>query len=392
MTSREKSKAVNNSQGGLMIWHGMTCSGVWRLFRFKPLLHWTRLHRILSLPFSGVYNSVMKRVESVFYGRRVRNTKIEHPPLFVLGYWRSGTTLLQTLLSRDPQFQHLGLYRALFPWHFLLTEKIVTTLTAPFVPENRPMDNIKVSWDAPQEDDMSLCIMAQVSSCMLLSHPHDPSQFWRALKLDELPPEELKRWKDALMLLVKKQTFASSKRIMMKSPIHTYHIPTLLEMFPDARFLYIHRDPYNVFRSSCHLRRRMIDENTLGRSIYQDVEEEIISTYRYGFEKYEKDRELIPKGRLHEISFEEMEKDPVRELRTAYEELDLPGFDELEKALQPELESLKQYKKNEFQDDPYWVTRVYDDLRPAFERFGYQKPGTVANEQSNEQTNEPTNV
>lgn len=388
MTSSEKTKAVNNSQGGLLIWHGMTCSGLWRLFRFKPLLHWKRLHRILSLPVFGVYNSVMKRVESAVYGRRIRNTKIEHPPLFVLGYWRSGTTLLQTLLSRDPQFQHLGLYRALFPWHFLLTEKIVTTLTAPFVPENRPMDNIKVSWDAPQEDDMSLCIMAQVSSCMLLSHPHDPAQFWRALKLHELPPEELQRWKDSLMLLVKKQTFASSKRIMMKSPIHTFHIPTLLEMFPDARFLYIYRNPYNVFRSSCHLRRRMIDENTLGRSVYEGTEEEVISTYRYGLEKYEKDRELIPKGRLHEISFEEMEKDPVGELKAAYDELDLPGFEELEKALQPELESLKRYQKNEFQDDPYWVTRVYDDLRSAFERFGYQKPGAVASTQ----TSEPTNV
>ncbi len=370
-----------------MIWHGMTCSGLWRLFRFKPLLHWRRLHRILSLPFFGIYNSVMSRFESAVYGRRVRNTKVEQAPLFVLGYWRSGTTLLQTLLTRDPQFQHLGLYRALFPWHFLLTEKVVTSLTAPFVPANRPMDNIKVSWDAPQEDDMSLCIMAQVSACMLLSHPHDPSQFWRALKLHELPPEELQRWKDSLMLLVKKQTFASSKRIIMKSPIHTYHIPTLLEMFPDARFLYIHRNPYNVFRSSCHLRHRMIDENTLGKSVYDGTEEEVIRTYRYGFEKYEKDRQLIPSGRLHEISFEKMEQDPVGELRSAYEGLELPAFEELEKALQPELQSLKRYKKNEFQDDPYWVNRVYDEMRPAFERFGYETPGSVTPPRKNEPSN-----
>ncbi|MCP4510065.1 MAG: hypothetical protein GY826_27125, partial [Fuerstiella sp.] len=80
-------------------------------------------------------------------------------------------------------------------------------------------------------------------------------------------------------------------------------------------------------------------------------------------------------------------QDPVKELRAAYEGLELSGFDELEKALQPELESLKRYKKNEFYDDPYWVDRVYNELRAAFERFGYQKPGAVPTSQANEPTN-----
>lgn len=357
-----------------MIWHGMTCSGVWRLFKSKPSLHWTRLHRILSLPFSAVCNSVLKRVESLVYGRRVRETKIEHPPLFVLGYWRSGTTFLQNLLSRDPQFQHLGLYRALFPWHFLLTERLVTKLTAPFVPKSRPMDNISVHWDAPQEDDVALCIMSQVSPISLLSHPHDFSHFWRPLNFDNLKPQERQRWQDCLSLLVKKLTFASSKRLMMKSPFHTYHIPTLLEMYPDARFLYIHRNPYNIFRSTIHLRHRMIEENTLGRSVFDGTEEEVINTYKYGFEVYERDKELIPPGHHHEICYEELEQDPIGVLRAAYAGLDLPGFPDLEEALEPEVESLKRYRKNEFRDDPYWVNRVYEQLKPAFDRFGYEKP------------------
>ena len=146
-----------------MLWHGMTISGVWRLFRSKPALHWSRFFRIVSLPLTGVFNSVFKALETLVYGRRIEKTEVKEPPLFVLGYWRSGTTLLQTLLSKDPNFQHLPLYRTLFPWHFLLTEKIVTKLTAPFVPKSRPMDNMSVSWDAPQEDDVSLCIMSQIS-------------------------------------------------------------------------------------------------------------------------------------------------------------------------------------------------------------------------------------
>ena len=49
-------------------------------------------------------------------------------------------------------------------------------------------------------------------------------------------------------------------------------------------------------------------------------------------------------------------------------------FEELERELAPEVESLKRYKKNEFNDDPYWVDRVYEELKPAFDRFGYEKP------------------
>ncbi|GAB5442946.1 MAG: sulfotransferase [Fuerstiella sp.] len=378
MSDKKTSKAARHSQGGLMLWHGMRLSGLRRLFASGPSMHWTRLHRILSLPFSGVYNSVLYRAEKLLYGRQVAKTTVEHPPLFVLGYWRSGTTFLQTLLSRDPQFQHLGLYRALFPWHFLLTEKLVTKLTAPFVPKARPMDNIKVHWDAPQEDDLSLCIMSNVSPINLLAHPAEHRFFWESLDFDKLNPADVQRWKDCLDLLVRKLTFASSRRIMMKSPYHTFHIPTLLEMYPNARFLYIHRNPYNIFRSTCHLRRRMIEENTLGRSVFDGTEEEVIQSYKYGFEKYEHDRQLIPAEHHHEICYEKLEQDPVGELRKAYEGMDLPGFEQLEAALAPEVESLKRYKKNEFVDDPFWVDRVYQELKPAFERFGYDKPQVKA--------------
>ncbi|HAD60943.1 MAG TPA: hypothetical protein DCG12_17015 [Planctomycetaceae bacterium] len=374
MAKQETQKATRTSQGGFMIWHGMTCSGLWRFMRSRPLLHWSRLHRILSLPFSAVYNSAMKLVEGMLYGRKVRETKIEHPPVFVIGYWRSGTTFLQNLLSRDPQFQHLGLYRALFPWHFLLTEKLVTRLTAKLLPTNRPMDNINVHWDSPQEDDLPLCIMSLLSPIHLLVRPHDQGTFWRTLDFDKLPAEEVSRWKNSLSLLMKKLTFASGKRIMMKSPYHLFHVPTLLEMYPDARILYIHRNPYNVFRSTMHLRRRMIEENTLGRLIMDGSEEAVIGSYRLGFEHYEKTKHMIPEGHHHAICYEDLEKDPIGVLRGAYEGLSLPGFENLEQALLPEVESLKRYKKNVFDDDPYWVNKVYEDLKDIFEQYGYERP------------------
>jgi omega-hydroxy-beta-dihydromenaquinone-9 sulfotransferase len=370
----KSSRAKHTTQGGLLLWHGMTISGVWRFFRTKPMLHWSRLHRTLTIPPMALYNSVMSAVESLIYGRRVQKTEIKEAPLFVLGYWRSGTTYLQNLLSHDPQFQHLGLYRTLFPWHFLLTEKVVTTLTAPFVPKTRPMDNIAVSWDAPQEDDVALCVMSQVSPCMLLAHPDDFTQFRRTLDFETLPPRELNRWKKCLQLLTKKLTYISGKRLILKSPIHTYHIPTLLEMFPDAKFLYLHRNPYDVFKSSCHLRRTLISENTLGRDVFEGTEEEVIDSFRLGFEVYQRDKQLIPAGNLSEVGYDDLTADPSGELRRIYSELGISGFEALEKSLEPELDSLKRYKKNQFVEDEHWARRVQDELKPAFEHYGYDPP------------------
>ena len=42
--------------------------------------------------------------ESLIYRKRIRETKIEKDPIFILGHWRSGTTYLQNVLSRDEQF------------------------------------------------------------------------------------------------------------------------------------------------------------------------------------------------------------------------------------------------------------------------------------------------
>ena len=362
-----------------MLWHGMNLSGLTRFLMTKPPIHWTRLHRLLSLPPAALLNSIFGAAESAIYGRAIQRTEVKQDPLFVFGYWRSGTTLLQTLLSHDVRFQHLGLYQAMFPWHFLLTEKLITPWSGWALPKGRPMDNMKVTWDAPQEDDLSLCVMSQISPSLVTAHPTTPKYFWDAIDFSRLSDREVQRWRDSLSLLVRKMTYACDKQVLMKSPFHMYHIPLLREMYPNSKFIYIHRNPYDVWRSSLHLRRRTIEENCLGKKAFENAghEEELIKSMKFGFDVYERDRLNVPDGYLHEVRYEDLTADPVETLRTTYEKLGLGQFDALEASLQPELEAMKNYKKNEFTDDPFWVNKVHDELRPLFERFNYQKPVTV---------------
>ncbi len=67
------------------------------------------------------YNSAMSVVEDLFFARKVKNTVVEQEPLFIIGFWRSGTTLLHNLMARDRRVAFPNSYEMLFPHHFLLT-------------------------------------------------------------------------------------------------------------------------------------------------------------------------------------------------------------------------------------------------------------------------------
>ncbi len=45
----------------------------------------------------------------------------------------------------------------------------------------------------------------------------------------------------------------SEKRLVIKSPVHTARVALLLKLFPDAQFIYIHRNPYEVFQSCVNM-------------------------------------------------------------------------------------------------------------------------------------------
>ncbi|MCF6319791.1 MAG: sulfotransferase [Proteobacteria bacterium] len=159
-----------------------------------------------------------------------------------------------------------------------------------------------------------------------------------------------------------------------KTPRNALNIPFLLEIFPNAKFIYIYRDPFDVFNSACHLRRTMIEANTLGKSIFKDVENDIISIYKQAFDQYQNDKSLIPQGHLHELRYEDLAAEPVQEMEKIYEALNLSNVDGMRTEVEPQVEKLKNYKKNQFTPDPHWAKVVYDECRAAFELFGYAPP------------------
>jgi hypothetical protein len=367
--------AKASSQGAITLWLGLKLSTMARVFRMGAEIHPSRWARLALLPGMAVYNSTMAAIESLRYSRKLRETQITQPPVFVLGHWRSGSTLLHNLITMDPQFSFVNLYQTMFPWHFLTTEGFGAKLASPLLPKTRPMDNMECRFDLPQEDEFALCVMTGYSPYLLPIFQHSPRKIDRFFDVQKgLDAHELQEWKDALMLLMKKVTLKTGKPIVLKSPSHTFRTKVLLEMFPDAKFVYIYRNPYAVLKSSVHFRKTIFEENALGKTQKEDMTDEVLNIYENCFRTYEADKTLVPKGNLHEICFEDLEADPLGQMKTMYESLNMSGFEGLQAVLEPQVESLRRYKKNKFTDDREVMQRIYNRLKFAFDRYGYPPP------------------
>src|SRR4030095_4005713 len=137
----------------------------------------------------------LRALQELICGRRVRETEITYAPLFIIGHWRSGTTLLHELLTLDQRHTYPTTYECFFPNHFLLTEWYFTRLFRFAVPSRRPMDNMSMSWDRPQEDAFGLCNLGQPSPYLTIAFPNCRPQYPAYFDLEDVPPEALHRWK-----------------------------------------------------------------------------------------------------------------------------------------------------------------------------------------------------
>ena len=370
--SAEKAKPKQSSQGPLTMWHGLDWRRLRRFWGLKPKLSAAKSLQIGSLPLLATYNSAARMVESAIYGRRIRRAVIPERPLFIVGHWRSGTTLLHNLICQDPQFTFPNLYQCVFPHHFLVSEAINTRLTGWMMPSTRPMDNVPCGWDLPQEDEIALCLLDLVSPYRMLGDMRMPV-YHRYIDIAQLDETEQQRWRDSLSLLMRKLAVRDPRKQCLKSPSHTARVGLLTEMFPTARFLYIHRDPFRVYQSTNHLRRTMWGENALSTETPEEIERQTLDCYVTTIEAYERDKSRVPSAQLHEIAYDDLSDDPVGCLRASYDALGIGGFDRLEEILAPQVPALKAYKKNSFrQPDEDEQRRVKERLRFAYEAYGYE--------------------
>jgi hypothetical protein len=331
--------------------------------------YWARAGTITA---GSLQNSVFRLWEWWRYDAAIRATEPE-PPLFVLGIWRSGTTHLHNLLARDPRLAYPDFFEVFYPHTFLSTGWFNRAMLSRFLPERRPQDNVRMAIEEPQEDEFALNCLTQLSWVLLWTLPRRAESYGRFLTFREASPAEVARWQAALKWFVQKLTYAHRKPLVLKSPAHTGRIKLLLEVFPQAKFVHIHRHPYDVFRSSLHSARMAIPWWTLQHPDHTGLEERTLAQYAEVYDAYFQDRDLIPAGRLHELRYEALVADPLGQLRAMYQSLNLADFSVAEPAVGDYLATIRGYERNRFgQLEARWKEALASRCRRCFDEWGYQ--------------------
>ncbi len=316
-------------------------------------------------------HSVLKCAQNAIYRRQIAQTPISKAPVFIVGHWRTGTTFLHELLILDSQLNYPNTYQCLSPNDFLLTEDLFKKLFWFLLPERRPMDNVNVGWDRPQEEEFAMCMLGQPSPYLDVIFPNSPPMTPGALDLQGLSAAQRRNWKQAFYRFVQTLTFKDPRRLVLKSPPHSCRIPTLLELFPDARFVHIVRNPYDVFPSTVRLWKSLADKHGVQTPGHRDVEERVFQTLPHLYAKLEEGKKLVAPSRFHELRYEDLVRNPLGEMNRLYDRLELEGFDQARPRLADFLSRNANYETNRFNLSPAKrdeITRRWGDV---IRQYGY---------------------
>ncbi len=333
--------------------------------RFLPKL-------LLSLPIVFL-NIPFVLIEKLLYSKKIKSTNVRQP-VFILGYPRSGTTYLMYLMSKDPQFAFTKMYECMGPHVIFTFGEVLRFIAGKVLPKKRPMDNLELGADVPKEEEFALGNMGVESMANAIYFPKRFSEYFDRFVLFKGPAQERRNFEKNLTWLLKKITLKNrDKRLLLKSPFNTGRIKTLMALYPDAKFIHIHRHPYSVFSSNEKLYESVIPQVAFHKISDAEMDQHIFYTYRETMKSYFREKELLNKNQLFEMSYLDFIANPMAILKNVYSQLELGNFEDAEPHLEKEVKGYTNYKANQHHDDTIKKERVYDEWKEAYERLGYEK-------------------
>lgn len=340
----------SNTYSALMprFWHGMPAH-VWfpllakNRFRFSI----ARLHHVLGVSLFTPFTGMLALSQELLFGRAIRQTELTAPPIFVLGHWRSGTTMLHEYLALDERLSSPTTFQCFAPWHFLLTEDVVTRFGGFLLPDRRPMDNMKAGWSLPQEDEFALMNLGAPTPYLRILFPNHPVPYEDTLGSQSFDPKHLEVWKKRLDWFLRAITYKTHKRLLLKSPPHTGRLKILRSMYPDAKYVHIVRDPRKLFPSTMKLWNSLDSVQALQAPTDQlQLRTFVLKSLTTMYDSFEIDRKGMDKNQIIDIRYEDLTADPIKVVGDIYSQLNLGSFEPVKQKLVEKTQKERDYQTN----------------------------------------------
>lgn len=318
--------------------------------------------------------SLMTSFQDNQYNRKLRDIPLEHDPVFILGHWRSGTTFVHNVLAQDKHFGYTTTYQTVLPHLVMWGQPFFKKTMAALMPPHRPTDHMELKVDLPQEEEFALSNMMPYSYYNFWFFPKNMPEYCdRFLTMQTATTEERRIFQETLLKLIKISLWNThGTQYLSKNPPHTGKVKEILEIFPNARFIYLIRNPYTVFESTRSFFNNTLPSLQLQSISPAELEANILKVYRRLYHTYEQEKKEIPAGHLTEIKFEDFESAPLDLTETIYKTLSLPGFEEAKPAISAYLDKKKGYRKNTYKYESRTIESVEKHWAYALEQWGYK--------------------
>ncbi|MGL1887934.1 MAG: sulfotransferase [Reichenbachiella sp.] len=333
-------------------------------YYFKIFL--TTLFVIAGIPF---------RLYEQIYDSLYLNQKLKKSPTFILGHWRSGTTHLHNILCQDPEAAFITTYHSLFP-NNLRSKFIFKNFMKMNMPNKRPSDNVTLDVNYPQEEEFALGNQISLSLYLFFYFPQNYLSYYNsAVNQSTASEKEKTLWKKHYhKLLLKAQSNTNGDHLVIKNPSNTGRIHALLELYPDAKFVHLSRNPVIVYLSTKKFFLSIIPTLQLQKFSSDQIINQIFHLYSMLMRDYFDQRSLIPQENLIELKFEDLEDNPHVHLANIYKQFEINSYQNVKGLIENYLMEHKNYTKNSYSISQVELDRIKNEWDFAFKKLGYEIP------------------
>lgn len=238
------------------------------------------------------------------------------------------------------------------------------------------MDNMEYKIDLPIEDTFALATISPYSIIHMIAFPVHYKNYISGAFVSDLTNKQQENWKKTYSYIINKITwFYGGKQLILKSPDNTAHVRQLLELYPNAKFVNIHRDPYTTVMSTIHMFKKQMEIIQLSPLPEGDLDIILEDTIVYIFKRmyselFEMEQELS--DNMITISYRELSSSPYKCIESIYKKLEIPNYDEAIPHIEKYIDSQRNYVKNRFTITPRLRNKINSELGFYFTHYGYE--------------------
>jgi len=329
--------------------------------------------RILYSAAMSLVFSPLNVYEKIYCGKEIKNTVIEKSPLFIIGHWRSGTTYLHNLLSQNGMFAYPTTFQTVTPGLFLCFENIIKPIVASSLPPKRPEDDIAIGADLPQEEEYGMGNLSPYSFYNGWCFPKNLHYYYNFVLMENVSKHTVENWKKIYLYYLKKLTLShQGKQLVLKNPANTPRVKLLLEMFPDAKFVHIYRNPFHTFLSMMRDIEKEMTLYCVQKPLdVSTFETAMVNLYNRMFEKFFSEKLHIPNGNLIEIRYEDLTVNPLQEIEKIHHMLELPGFEVYQDNFKKYIDTQRNVATHKYTFDEEIKKKIYKHFKTTIDLWGY---------------------